>query len=521
MFVSLVIISSFLLSFYLSFYILKRIFLARSKSLRSKALSEADEKVFAAKQKRAEEVENAKKKIGSTYTEKIQEFFDDFHQTEDDFRELERLLSSREKSFFKREEILQKKEKLVNRLDDNNKEKTIELTKYSDEYNKLMLEMVGKLENIAELSRDEAKNMVTEQILEMENAKAAMWLKEHVEEIEDNKSKYACRVLDTVLNRYEPKFVPSEIKTLIQFPDEKAKNLFWRNDGEIVEEFIKLVEVKIISLDNDSLSIKISDGYGVDKEKVRRSILEMISLNKYEVSLISQLLKKYDLQLKEELAELEKYLEPLLGRKNLSPELIKYLTALNYRASFTQNQFYHSLEVSSLAGILAAEMDLDIPLSKRIGLLHDLGKSLDYRIEGSHAVISADYAARYGESDEVCNTVKSHHNDIILETPLADLLKSADALSSARPGARVDLEEGYTKRIDAIRNVFNKYPELINTSIMHAGREIRVFVDSRKINDNELSELSEKLSKQIESEIKYPGQVKLTVVRQMELSSVI
>ena len=275
-----------------------------------------------------------------------------------------------------------------------------------------------------------------------------------------------------------------------------------------------------VLLENNS-SIKISDGYGVDKEKVRRSILEMISLNKYEVSLISQLLKKYDLQLKEELAELEKYLEPLLGRKNLSPELIKYLTALNYRASFTQNQFYHSLEVSSLAGILAAEMDLDIPLSKRIGLLHDLGKSLDYRIEGSHAVISADYAARYGESDEVCNTVKSHHNDIILETPLADLLKSADALSSARPGARVDLEEGYTKRIDAIRNVFNKYPELINTSIMHAGREIRVFVDSRKINDNELSELSEKLSKQIESEIKYPGQVKLTVVRQMELSSVI
>ena len=175
-----------------------------------------------------------------------------------------------------------------------------------------------------------------------------------------------------------------------------------------------------------------------------------------------------------------------LQLKNIHPEVEKMVGALNWRTSYRQNQYFHSLEVAQLAGLLAAELGEDPDIAKRCGLLHDIGKGIDYRIDGSHAVISADYADRYGEKQIICNTVMSHHNDLVLDTPMANILKTADALSGARPGARVNLEEGYQIRLSAIDQAVRSFPGILKIAIMNGGREVHIDVNHNKVKEDQL-----------------------------------
>ena len=178
------------------------------------------------------------------------------------------------------------------------------------------------------------------------------------------------------------------------------------------------------------------------------------------------------------------------------------------------------LEVAQLAGLLAGELGEDPDVAKRCGLLHDIGKGIDYRIEGSHAVISGDYADRYGENQIICNTVMSHHNDLVMETPMSYILKTADTLSGARPGARVNLEEGYQIRLSAIDQVVRSFPGILKIAIMNGGREVHIDVNHNKVKENQLENFTSAIAKKIEEEVAYPGQIKVLVTRRFEASSV-
>jgi ribonuclease Y len=204
----------------------------------------------------------------------------------------------------------------------------------------------------------------------------------------------------------------------------------------------------------------------------------------------------------------------------LNEEIIKMVGALNWRTSYRQNQYYHSLEVAELAGILATELHEDVDTAKRCGLLHDIGKGLDYKIEGSHAIISGDYADRYGESKLICDTIMSHHNDIVLETPLSYLLKTADTLSGARPGARVHLEEGYQIRLAAIDQSIRSFSGILKVAIMSGGREVHVEVNHKKVKENELEKLTKEIVHKIETDVAFPGQIKVVVTRRFEAIAV-
>ena len=212
----------------------------------------------------------------------------------------------------------------------------------------------------------------------------------------------------------------------------------------------------------------------------------------------------------------------ILHLKSIHPEILKLIGSLNYRTSHRQNQYYHSLEVACLAGMLADEIGVDSTLAKRSGILHDIGKVLDYKIEGSHAVISGDYAQKYGENTDVVDTVLSHHDDKVVETPFAYILKAADAMSGARPGARVDMEEGYNRRIDGISGVINSFQEngVTGSAIMHAGREVHIYVDNHKVKQSELDGLAKNIAEKLENEVEYPGQIRVTVIRRTEITEV-
>ena len=209
-----------------------------------------------------------------------------------------------------------------------------------------------------------------------------------------------------------------------------------------------------------------------------------------------------------------------LGIKDLHPELLMMVGALNWRTSYRQNQYIHSLEVATLSGIVAGELNLDVNILKRCGLLHDIGKGLDYKIEGSHALISADYADRYGESKMVCDVILAHHSDIVLETPEAYALITADTLSGARPGSRVNIEEGYQERLTALYDVVKSFPEVSKVEIMYGAREVHVEVNHKNVSEDSIENLMERIVKKIEEEVSYPGQIKVILTRRFEVSSV-
>lgn len=504
------------------FYVLfHQVLFLKLGRLKNKAEADCKLNLAEAKEKGHQLLETATRDADKKKKALLSDFHSGTKIAKRDFLELEGLLDGREINSCNYEEKILKKEKIVAELEEASNELEKSLNLKIEKMQATKDRVLKELELVSNTSMTDAKNDVMESLIEKENLRANYWMKTYLEEVKENSQKIASSVLYTVMSRFQPKFMPTPVKTIVDFPSEKIKAKFFADDSRLLKAFEDQAKVTITSLDDDSLSIKITDGFGIDKERTRLALEEMILKGDFSISSAGRLLRKHGDKINRDLK--------ILGDKNfkamrvtgLHPELKKLITALNYRSSFTQNQFYHSLEVGELFGLLASELNLDVKIAKRMGLLHDLGKALDYRIEGSHAIISADYAEKFGESQLVSDTVRSHHNDIILETPFADLLKASDALSSARPGARIDLEEGYIKRIDSIRSVLANYSQVVSSSIMQAGREIRVYVDNRKVNDSKLAELGEKIARQLEAEVKFPGQIRLTVVRKLELVSTV
>jgi ribonuclease Y len=271
-----------------------------------------------------------------------------------------------------------------------------------------------------------------------------------------------------------------------------------------------------------SFYVKVSGGLGVDKEVIRLTLEEVFSKKLQDEGSIHRAIEKNRKRVNQLIVRLGNEAAKKLDLKGIHPEIIKLIGSLNYRTSHRQNQYFHSLEVATLAGLIAMELGVDPQLARRAGILHDIGKVLDYRIEGSHAVISGDYAANFGENTDVVDTVLSHHDDKVVETPHAYILKTADALSGARPGARVDMEEGYSRRMDGISGVVNSFQDagVLSSVIMHAGREVHVFVDSHKVQQSNMNDLATNIARKLEDEVEYPGQIRVTIIRRTEVAEV-
>ena len=385
-------------------------------------------------------------------------------------------------------------------------------------------DLISKLGQVSQIDPSRyavsrADELVTERQLE-----AQRLLKQLEEDLGSTVKRTATRVLLRAQARYAPNFAWPKATNHVDLKDASLIETLSDEQCPLLNELRDLadqVQFEVITTQNPDVPaiLKLGGGFGPHREAARLALEESLS-HRHQWGNISQSFEKHRQNIENEALKLGQKAIQELKLENIHPELMRMVGHLNWRTSYRQNQYLHTLEVARFAGILAHELGEDPNLAKRSGLIHDIGKSIDYRIDGSHAVISGDYADRFGEVRTVCDTAMSHHNDLVLETPLSYILKTADTLSGARPGARVNLEEGYNIRLSAIDEAVRSFKGVQKIEIMNGGREVHVQVAPERVAEQDLEKLSADIAKSIEETVAYPGTIKVLVSRRFEVVSV-
>lgn len=347
--------------------------------------------------------------------------------------------------------------------------------------------------------------------------------------------KKAAMVLTNVHARYSPDFSWPKVSHVICELKKGDIETLVEKHSDLIDELKELSGVEISTISDKSsektpektnpdriIALKCAGGFGIHKEATKLTLSQWLSHHKSRQTefVLKDIYFQHLRRLNQEARRLGQKAVTNLNLRDVHPELQYLIGALNWRTSYRQNQWFHTMEVAVLAGIIAEEIGEDSHAAKRSGLLHDIGKALDYRIEGSHAVISGDYADRFGESKLVCDTVMSHHSDLVVENPLAFTLMAADTLSGARPGARVNIEEGYQLRLSSISETVKSFPGVDHLNIMNGGREVHVSVHHQKVSDDEARQLARHIAEKIEEDVSYPSQIKVQVSRTVQSQSV-
>ncbi len=388
----------------------------------------------------------------------------------------------------------------------------------------LILQAQKQLAAIADVDKDGACRSISENLVHERQLDSQRRIKELVDDLESHSKKGAERVLSRLLSRYQPTFVWPKSVNHVELSSPRLFDLL-SGESQILEDLRQLTEGVEITLTEATPEgappvVRLGGGYGIYKEAARLTLEELLPRGPTQWGRLDKAYAKHKKTIELQALKLGRLAINELKLDNIHEEIQKMVGALNWRTSYRQNQYHHSVEVARLAGILAGEMGVDPDLAKRCGLLHDIGKGIDYRIEGSHAVISGDYADRYGERRMICDTVMSHHNDLVLDTPLSYILKSADTLSGARPGARINLEEGYQERLAAMEEAIKSFQGIQKVAIMNGGREVHISVNHKKIREEELQEFCAAIARKIEQDVAFPGQIKVLVMRRFEASAV-
>ena len=338
--------------------------------------------------------------------------------------------------------------------------------------------------------------------------------------------KKADMVLTNVHSRYSPDFAWPKISNIVTEVKKGDIETILEGNNNLIDELRELAGVEIAPITEKSdqgrvTAMKFAGGFGIYKEAAKLTLNHYLTKKKSVNGFVTKEIYANHLsRLNKEARRLGKKAVTNLGLHNVHPELQYLIGALNWRTSYRQNQWLHTMEVAVLAGIIAEEIGEDAHAAKRSGLLHDIGKALDYRIDGSHAIISGDYADRFGESKLVCDTVMSHHSDLVVENPLAFTLMAADTLSGARPGARVNIEEGYQLRLSSITDTVKSFPGVDHLNIMNGGREVHVSVQHHQVSEKQARHLARQIAEKIEADVSYPSQIKVQLSRVVQSQAV-
>lgn len=513
----LTIAGSSVFSGYVLFLLMKR---SLPKKLTAEQKQQRERVVLKAKGRKKKILEEAAQRQDKKEALYLEEFEAQLEDSKNDLSEKENEIQE-QTEFLNREEARVKKiesqyQSYKHKVEKQKEKLDLATKEVEDERKKLQT----KLSEVAECEAKTLEENITEEIVTHRTLDSQKRIKQLNEDLQGDTKKLANRSLSRVLARYEPKFVWPKPVSHVEINNGKALDALGGDKHSIIEDLKELVDQVEISISEEknqsSPVIKLGGGYGMDKEAARLTLEELIPKGPQAWHKADKVYQKHRQNLDITATKLGRHAVQELKLEGIAPEIQKMVGALNWRTSYRQNQFYHSLEVGKLAGIIANELNVDPQTAKRCGLLHDIGKGIDYRIEGSHAVISGDYADRFGESKQVCDTVMSHHNDLVLETPMSYVLKSADTLSGARPGARVNLEEGYQIRLSAIEEAVRSFPGIVKMAIMNGGREVHIDVNHKKVKENDLSRYTEDIAKKIEEEVAYPGQIKVLVSRRFE-----
>ncbi len=426
---------------------------------------------------------------------------------------LEDRLLTRESNIDKREEILTKRDQMIDEKEQNLLAKQASFQEKEEKMDKLLKEEIKELEKISGLSKENAK----EKIMDIVEKTMALEIADYIK-TEESKAKItahekAKQLIVSSMERYADDIVGEQTVSTIDLPNDDMKGRLIGREGRNIRTIESITGVDLI-IDDTPEAIVISSFDPLRRQIAKITIETLIKDGRIHPSRIEEIYEKVTNDINAKIIEIGNNTANDLGLVRLDPEIITLIGKLEFRTSYGQNALRHSIEVANLAGLMAAELGENVSLAKRAGLLHDIGKAIDFEIEGSHVEIGYDIAKRYKENDVVLNSILSHHGDEEAKSVIAVLVAIADTLSAARPGARNDSLENYIKRLEQLEEIGNSYEGVEKTYAMQAGRELRVMVKPEEVDDTNSYKIARDIKERIEKEMQYPGTVRITVIRE-------
>ncbi len=429
-------------------------------------------------------------------------------------------LNQVEKRLTQKEELLDKKAQgLETREQDHTRRELtlIERERGVDEqraqYDHLVAQQKETLEQIASLTQDQAREQVIQSIEDQARHEAAKTIKRVEQETKEASAKKAQEILAMACKRYAGDYAVEKTVSVVTLPSDEMKGRIIGREGRNIRAIEAATGIDLI-IDDTPEAVILSGFNPMRREIARLSLERLIADGRIHPARIEEVVKKVTTEVEASIKEAGEQATFDVGVHGIHPEIVKLIGRLRYRSSYAQNVLQHSLEVAFLCGIMASELGINPKHAKRAGLLHDIGKAVDHEIEGPHAVIGADLAKRHGEKPHIIHAIQAHHEDIPPESVLAVLVQAADALSGARPGARREMLESYVKRLEDLERIANSFQGVSNSFAIQAGREVRIVLEAERTTDDQALLLSHDVARKIEAEMMYPGQIKVTVIRE-------
>ncbi|PLX91449.1 MAG: ribonuclease Y [Desulfuromonas sp.] len=439
---------------------------------------------------------------------------------EKEAKELRRELQGQERRLIQREENLDRKDLVLETRDKEAQQRERELTRQESQIQQreqkaeqLVEEQVARLEQVSGMTSEEARQHLIESMESQARHDAARRIKQIEDEARESADKKAKEILSLAIQRYAGDYVAEKTVSVVPLPSDEMKGRIIGREGRNIRAIEAAAGIDLI-IDDTPEAVIISGFNPVRREVARLALEKLVTDGRIHPARIEEIVQKAEEDVNQSIRESGEQATFDVGVHGIHAEVVKLIGRLKYRTSYGQNILKHSLEVAFLCGVMAAELGINVKQAKRAGLLHDLGKAVDHEVEGSHAMIGADLARKYGESAEIVHAIAAHHEEEKPSTVLAVLVQAADALSGARPGARREMLETYVKRLEELERIGTSFEGVDSCYAIQAGREIRVMVSSDQVSDAHAHVMAKDIANKIEAEMTYPGQIKVNVIRE-------
>ncbi|MDD2396416.1 MAG: ribonuclease Y [Tissierellia bacterium] len=463
-------------------------------------------------------IEDTKQKAETRKREILVEAKDEAHRLRNEYerenKERRNEIQRAEKRLIKKEEMLDSKSLVVEKKDDLLQKKLKEIEVKQDKLEAIHQRQIEELEKISGLSTDEAKNILINNIKREAEQEAAIAVKEIERESKETAERKAREIITYAIQKCSADHVAETTVSVVDLPNDEMKGRIIGREGRNIRALEQLTGIDII-IDDTPEAVVISGFDPIRREVARLALEKLIADGRIHPARIEEMVEKAKKEVEQIIKDAGEQATLDTGIHGLHPEMIKLLGRLKFRTSYGQNVLKHSIEVSYLAGIMAAELGADVKIAKRAGLLHDIGKAVDHEVEGPHVTIGEDLATKYKENKAVIHAIAAHHGDTEPQTVEAVLIQAADAISAARPGARRETLETYIKRLEKLEEISNSFEGVEKSFAIQAGREVRIMVKPEVTSDSSIILIAKDIVKKIEEEMEYPGQIKVNVIREI------
>ncbi len=468
-------------------------------------------------------VDEALKDAESKKKEALLEAKEEIHRNRSDFdrevKERRSEISRQENRLHQKEATLDKKTDALEQKEANLSLKMKELDEEKDKLTELQGQERKKLEELSGLSAEEAKEYLLKNIESEVRHEAAIMVKDIEQEAKENADARAREIIGYAIQKCAADQVAETTVSVVALPNDEMKGRIIGREGRNIRALETLTGIDLI-IDDTPEAVILSGFDPVRREIARITLEKLIVDGRIHPARIEETVERAKKEIEKTIKQAGEQATFDTNVQGLHPEIVKLLGKLRYRTSYGQNVLMHSTEVSYLSGLMAAELGADVTIAKRAGLLHDLGKAVDHEVEGSHVAIGVDIARKYGESFDVCHAIEAHHGDVQPQTLIACIVQAADAISAARPGARKENIENYIKRLQKLEEIANSFEGVDKSYAIQAGREIRIMVKPEVLSDEGMVLVARDIVKRIESELEYPGQIKVNLIRETRASDV-